>query len=268
MRVKILRVENEAKITCQETGGFAIITIHRPRQRNALTTKMWEELANVAQKVAENPKNKVVILRGYGMQFTAGSDIQEFHKMSLEEAEEAFVKMETTISAFETLPLPTICVINGPAMGAGLELALACDLRIGSEKTKLGIPVGRLGITLNNKFAKRIVDFIGPSRTKDLVYTGRIIEAEEAYRLGMLNYLVHSEDMDHFAIRKGKLVAAQSPASVLAVKRSVANCIASTEQLWGASTPFVDPIDFPEGVAAFVEKRSPRFTRRVNLDKS
>src|SRR5690606_19860521 len=172
------------------------------------------------------------LLRGYGENFTAGSDIKEFHEMTLEEAENAFVLMEKTISTFEKLPIPTIGVINGPAMGAGLELALACDIRIGSEKARLGIPIGKLGITLNNKFAARLVNLIGPSLTKDLVYTGRILRAEEAHRLGMLNYLVEERNLDRFAIRLGKLVASQSPASLLAVKRAVSECVNSVPELW------------------------------------
>ena len=265
MRVDISRMEEEqAKIILQETGGLAIITIHRPQKRNALTANMWNQLAEIGQKVLDNPKNKVLLLRGHGKQFTAGSDIGEFHEMSLDEAENSFILMEKAISTIENLPLPTIGVINGPAMGAGLELALACDLRIGSEKARLGIPVGKLGITINNKFAKRVVDLVGPSVTKELVYLGRILKAEEAYSLGMLNYLVNETELDRYALRMGKLVASMSPASLMAVKQSVNECINSTPALWTGSTPFVDQQDFSEGVAAFVEKRSPRFTRRTN----
>jgi enoyl-CoA hydratase len=264
MKVSIRRVEPEAKITYQETAGLAIITIHRPHLRNALTAKMWDELSEVGERIVDNPKNKVVLLRGAGNQFTAGSDIKEFHSMSVEEAETAFTLMEKAISTFEQLPLPTIGVINGPAMGAGLELALACDIRIGSEETKMGIPVGRLGITLNNKFAQRLVNLIGSSRTKDLVYTGRIFDSNESYQFGLLNYLVKEKELNRFAMEKGKLVSSQSPASVYAIKRSVAMCNTRVEMPWGnTKNIFVDPHDFPEGVSSFVEKRSPRFQQRT-----
>lgn len=263
MQVRTTRLEEEeAKIIYQETAGLAIITIHRPQLKNALTANMWDQLAKIAKDALKNPKNKVLILRGAGENFTAGSDIKEFNRMSLEEAEEAFVRMENTISTIENLPLPTIGVINGPAMGAGLELALACDIRIGSEKARMGIPVGKLGITLNNKFAKRLVDLVGPSATKDFVFTGRMYKAEEAYKAGMLNYLVPEKDLTRYSIRMGKLVASMSPASLLAVKRSVKECIDSVPTLWKGSTPFVDPVDFPEGTSAFVEKRLPQFTRK------
>lgn len=259
MKVEISRLTREAKITYQETAGLVIITIHRPKAKNALTAEMWMELSLIATKILDNPKNKVVLLRGSGADFTAGSDIKEFHDMSLEEAEASFVLMERTISLFERLDMPTIGVINGPAMGAGLELALACDIRIGSNNTRMGIPVGRLGIRLSTKFAQRLVDLIGPSLTKDLVYTGKVFHAEESYRHGMLNYLVSDDRLDRYAIKMGKLVAAQSPASLKAIKRSVRNYVSSGETMWQEDIPFVDPHDFPEGVASFVEKRPPRF---------
>src|SRR5699024_1803990 len=263
MKVKITRMEQEeAKITYQEAAGIVIITIHRPQKRNALTQGMWRQLYAVAQKALNNKKNKVLMIRGAGNQFTNGSDIKEFHEMSLEAAENSFITMEETISYIENLPLPTVGVINGPAMGAGLELALACDLRIGSEHAKMGIPVGSLGITLNNKFAQRLVNLIGPSMTKELVYTGKIFGAEEAYEKGMLNRLVPAEELDRTAIEWAELISSQSPASLKAIKLSVAECVNSAPDLWEGSTPFVDEHDFPEGVAAFVEKRKPNFKRR------
>jgi len=263
MQVRTTRLEEEdAKIIYQETAGLAIITIHRPHLKNALTANMWSQLAKIALLTLDNPKNKVLLLRGSGANFTAGSDIKEFNSISLEEAEEAFVHMEKTISTIERLPIPVIGVINGPAMGAGLELALACDIRIGSDKARMGIPVGKLGITLNNKFAKRLVDLVGPSATKDFVFTGRMYKAEEAYKAGMLNYLVAEKDLNKFAIRMGKLVAGMSPSSLLAVKRSVQECLDSVPELWNTSSHFVDPEDFPEGVRAFVEKRPPKFSRK------
>lgn len=263
MQVRTTRLQDEdAKIIYQETAGLAIITIHRPQLKNALTANMWTQLAKIALKTLDNPKNKVLILRGSGNNFTAGSDIKEFHSISLEKAEEAFVHMEKTISTIERLPIPVIGVINGPAMGAGLELALACDIRIGSDKARMGIPVGKLGITINNKFAKRLVDLVGPSATKDFVYTGRMYKAEEAFKAGLLNYLVAEKDLNKFAFRMGKLVAGMSPSSLLAVKQSVQECVDSAPILWKTSTPFVDENDFPEGVRAFVEKRPPKFTRK------
>lgn len=123
MKVITTRLEAEdAKIVYQETAGIAIITIHRPQAKNALTANMWDQLRKIALQTLENPKNKVLIIRGHGEQFTAGSDIKEFNSISLEKAEEAFIHMEKTISTVERLPIPTIAVIN--------ELSDGCRTRI------------------------------------------------------------------------------------------------------------------------------------------
>lgn len=264
MNVTISRVEKDAKITLQESGGMAIITINRPHLKNAMTKNMWRELAALGRKVLENPKNKVVILRGSRNQFTAGSDLKQFNTLTVEESEEAFRFMEEAISTIENLPLPTIGIINGPAMGAGFELALACDIRVGTPNTTMGMPIGRLGITLNQMFAKRIVDLIGKSRTLDLIYTNRILSAEECERLGLLTYLVDEDtDVNQFALQLANKIKEQSPASIIAAKRSVAYCQPRVQFQWDTSTSTsVDPVDFPEGVRAFVEKRKPSFKNR------
>ncbi|NEU31473.1 enoyl-CoA hydratase/isomerase family protein [bacterium LRH843] len=263
MNVTISRIESDGKITLQESGGMAIVTIHRPHLKNAMTKNMWRELTEIGRRIRKNPKNSVVILRGGKGQFTAGSDLKQFNNFTIRESKEAFYYMEEAISTFENISLPTIGVINGPAMGAGFELALACDLRIGTPHTKMGMPIGRLGITLNQMFAKRIVDLIGKSRTMDLIYTGRILKANECYELGLINYLLkEDEDVNSYVVNIAKTIKEQSPASLKAAKRSVAYCSPSVNIQWDTGiSSSVDPHDFPEGVRAFVEKRKPNFKR-------
>lgn len=264
MRVTISQVEADGKIILQESAGLAIVTIQRPRLKNAITSGMWRELAEIGRLIPENPKTRVVILRGSKDQFCSGSDLKEFSQMSINEAHEAFRLMEQAISTFEKLPLPTIAAINGPALGAGFVLSLACDLRVGTSKAKMGIPVGRLGITLNQMFVKRIADLIGGSRTMDLVYTGRLLDASECCQLGLVNYMVpDDEDVDHFTLLLAKKVMEQSPASLLAVKRSVAYNKPALSFPWDTGTASsIDANDFPEGVRSFVEKRKPNFKGR------
>lgn len=261
MRVKITRIEEDGKITLQESAGIAIVTIHRPNFKNAMTKKMWNELAAIGREIPKNPRTRVVVLKGSKGSFTAGSDIKEFSRMTLEEADEAFRIMEDAISTFERLPIPTIGLINGYGIGAGFQLALACDLRIGTHETKMGIPVGGLGITLSKKFVKRIVEMVGPSRAKDFVFTGRLLDAEESYQWGLLNYLVtEDENPSNFIINMAHKIKEQSPASLRAVKEGVAYATHSIDIPYPSHFESnVDPHDFPEGVLAFKEKRKPNF---------
>ena len=254
MSVLVKSIE-EGKITFQETSKIGIITLNRPAARNALTANMWKGLAEIAKEVRESTEIKVLIIRGTTGQFTAGSDIKEFSEMSLDEAKDAFLAMEQAISTVESIPVPVIAAIDGPAMGAGFILSLACDLRIGSSNTKVGIPVGRLGITLGPSFMRRIVCLIGPSRAKELVYTGRIFNAEEANELGLVNRLVHPGNLDKSVLEMAEIILKQSKASLKAVKKAVELCEWKKDMDWN----FVDPTDFPEGCRAFAEKRSPKF---------
>jgi enoyl-CoA hydratase len=261
LKVEISRFEDGAKIVWQETAGLTIVTIKRPQAKNAMTPEMWKTLADIGRNIEKNEKIKTVILRGEGPQFTVGSDIKAFHQMSIEQANEAFVTMEDAISTFEYLRIPTIAFINGPAMGAGLELALSCDLRVGTPNALLGIPIGKLGITISQRFSQRLVHLIGPSRTKDLIFTGRAFQGKEAYDLGLLNYLKSEEEAEEFIFELARKISHASMNSLQAAKEAVARCVPYTEVAFGhrGYPQYIDPIDFPEGVAAFVEKREPRF---------
>src|SRR5690242_10821536 len=143
MQVLVKRLE-DGKITFQQTSKIGIVTMNRPGSRNALTASMWKELTEIFNKVKESTKIKVLVLRGTANQFTAGSDIKEFSQMTLTEAQNAFLNMEEAISTLESLPIPVLAAIDGPAMGAGFILSLACDMRIGTYNARMGIPVGRL----------------------------------------------------------------------------------------------------------------------------
>jgi len=254
LRVLIKRMP-DGKITLQETAKIAIVTINRPAARNALTSNMWKKLAKIGKEAGSNPKNKVLILRGTIGQFTAGADIKEFCEMSVKEAEQAFVNMEEAISVYESLPIPVIAALDGPALGAGFVLSLACDMRVGTKNTRMGIPVGRLGITVGPSFMRRIVRIIGVSRAKEIVYLSKIYNAEEAYQNGLLNQLIENERLDDYILDLAETIISNSGASMRAVKKAVAACEWKQSMPWN----YVDPIDFPEGCLAFAEKRKPRF---------
>ena len=253
----------EGRIHLKDFSSIAVVTIRRPQAHNAMTSKMWQELEHITQRILENPVTKVVLLRGAFEYFTAGSDLKEFSHMPVEEVDETFALMEKAISAVERLPIPTIACLKGAAMGAGLELALACDLRVAAENARLGMPIARLGITIGIPFARRLVDLIGPSRAKDLLLTGKYLSAQEAHDLGMVNYVTALGKVENFALRLAKTISYNSQASVKTAKEAVSLCLPPRDVAWrdGAKPYWVDSGDFGEGVSAFIEKRVPRFKR-------
>lgn len=254
VRVVVQRFNDEGTMRFQLTGPVGIITIDRPKQRNALSQQMWVTLRTWAKDLPA--KTKLLVIRGSGKDFTAGSDIKEFADLDVPGANRAFEAMEDAMQAIESLTIPTIASINGPAYGAGFVLGLACDVRIGSEIAKFGMPVGKLGITLQPPFLRRMIQTLGPSRTKDLVYTARTYSAQEAEALGVLNYLVPSVDLDMQTMLLARKMLQQSRASLRAVKQNVQRVL-----LGGLlpSQDWVDGEDFSEGVRAFNEKRLAHF---------
>ncbi|UOF88644.1 enoyl-CoA hydratase/isomerase family protein [Fodinisporobacter ferrooxydans] len=254
MRVDVRKFGSSGSLRFQTSGPVGIVTINRPYHKNALSREMWKTLGDWCNTVPL--KTKLLILRGSGSSFTAGSDIKEFSRLTTDEANEAFETMERAIHAVEFLTIPTIAAINGPAYGAGFILSLACDLRIGTNQAKFGMPVGKLGITLQAPFVRRMVQTIGPSRTKELVFTARSYSAEEALQTGILNEIVSQSNLDNRVFQLSKTILQQSQASIASVKEGVKNVVNGCTE---SSREWVDKRDFLEGVQAFTQKRAAHF---------
>jgi enoyl-CoA hydratase len=237
-------------------GGVAVITVRWPGKMNALNEEMWTALLKAVREASRDERIRVLVIRGESDHFSTGADLKELGRVGLPQAEDVFHRMEECVAAIEESPLPTLACIRGYALGTGLELALACDLRIADESATLGMPIARLGITLSEPFVKRLVVLIGPSKTKDLVYMGRLVDASEALRWGLVDRVV--ED-DQSVLREtlglARVIRHQSAASILAAKRWTSSGSGRTP----APYNYVDAEDFPEGVAAFLEHRPPRF---------
>lgn len=246
----------QAPVGLHVAGGVAVITLKRADKLNAISAAMWTEIARLTRSVSRSEHVRVIVFRGEGGNFSAGSDLKEMGIATLEEAEDIFHLAEETVAAIEESPLPTVACIPGYALGTGLLLALACDLRVASEEAKLGMPMARLGITLSEPFVKRLAALIGPSRTKDLVYTGRSISGEEAYRWGLTDRKVPSGDSTlGECMNIARAARNQSRASLRAAKR----WSGSGSGRVPAAYNYVDPEEFPEGVRAFLDRRAPSF---------
>jgi enoyl-CoA hydratase len=256
MQVIVHRFDECGSMRLQTAGGVGVITIDRPKFRNALTQRMWRTLEEWCEQLPQ--RVRVLIVRGRPGEFSAGSDIQEFATLTPEQADSAFEQMERAIAAVERLEIPTIASVDGPAYGAAFVLTLACDLRIASDRARFGMPVGKLGITLQPPFLRRLVQHLGPSRTKALVYTASSYDAYEAQALGLLHAVTAPEQLDAEVMRIARAILQQSPASLRAVKEGVNAVLQGRVEAAGS---WVDAADFVEGVRAFREKRAAKFAK-------
>jgi enoyl-CoA hydratase len=241
-------------------AGVAVITLRRSGKMNALNEEMWTALLEAVRKASRDEKVRVLVIRGEGDHFSTGADLKELGRVSLPQAEDIFHQMEECVATIEESPLPTLACIRGYALGTGLEMALACDLRIADESAVLGMPIARLGITLSDPFVKRLVALIGPARTKDLVYTGRLVDASEALRWGLVDRVAgEDKSVVHETLQLASVIRHQSAASIRVAK----SWAGSGSGRVPAKYNYVDAEDFPEGVAAFLERRPPQFYQMV-----
>lgn len=263
-------MHGDGHIVLEQRQAIAIITINRPEARNALTDSMWLTLKACVESAGADPHVRVVIIRGAGNRaFASGADIKEFSatKATPEDAKASFHRVLAAIDAIERLPKPVIAMINGYAVGAGCELACGCDFRIAAAGARLGIPSGRLGITIGHRHILRLVRLVGPSKAKELLMTAELVSAQDAYRMGLVDYVVSPENLEEFTMQFADKVARCAPLSVQWAKEAVHRCL-DDPSLSGLgddaelATRCFATEDFWEGVRAFLERREPEFHGR------
>lgn len=248
--------------------GIATVTLNRPAQRNALTFSMYEHLREFSEKAAADRDLRAIVVTGAGDKaFAAGTDIAEFHAVKTAEDGLAYeAKIERVVSAFEALPIPTIAAISGACTGGGAAIAICCDLRVATRSAKFGFPIARtLGNCLSAANYARLASLIGAARVKDLVFTARLMEAEEALNVGLVNEIV----ADHAALvarakELATLVAGHAPLTLRVTKEALrrvaaAQAMPNDDDLVGLC---YGSQDFREGIASFLAKRPPKWTGR------
>ena len=252
-------------ILYEKSGDIGIITINRPKALNALNAETLKELDFLAADIAKDGSVKAVIIHGAGEKaFVAGADITEMQEMSALEAR-AFGKLgQSVFSRIENLPQPVIAAIQGFALGGGCELAMACDIRIASEKAKFGQPEVMLGVTPGFAGTQRLPRLVGKGVAKELLFVGDSIDAVEALRIGLVNKVVPVDQLMSVAMAMAEKIASRGSVAVQLCKAAVNegmdmdldSSMAYETEIFGLSFATVDQ---KEGMKAFVEKRKANF---------
>ncbi len=249
-------------------GEVATLTLNRPERRNALNEALWAALPDAIAAVEAEAAAKVLVLTGAGGHFAAGADIAEFEAVYATRARAAAYAATVTagVEALASFSKPALARIQGACVGGGMALALACDLRLAAETARIGVTPGKLGLMYSLADTKRLVDAVGASGAKDMLFTGRLLDAGEALRLGALDVVVPTPELDATVAAKAAEIAAASQWSARKAKAIVRRILEGQADDDAVTRGwFLDAMegeDFREGRDAFLSKRPARFPFR------
>ena len=247
------------------TDGVGRITFNRPQARNAMTFAMYERLADICQAANADRAIKALILTGAGDKaFASGTDIAQFRAFkSPQDSLDYEARIDRVFGALESCRVPTIAAIAGACTGGGAGLAACCDMRIGTASARIGFPIARtLGNCLSMSNISRLVALIGAARTKDIIFTARLVEAPEALALGLLNEVVPDvEALQRRAGELAQLLASHAPLTLEVTKEAVRRLRPNLERDQGEDLILKAYMsaDFREGMDAFLNKRKPKW---------
>ncbi|OLS22333.1 MAG: 3-hydroxypropionyl-coenzyme A dehydratase [Candidatus Heimdallarchaeota archaeon LC_3] len=208
-------------MTYEKENSYAIITLNRPEVLNAMNAQMWHELRDVLQQAKEEEDNKTIIFTGAGRAFSSGADLTESQYRSKEEYRDYLEELQKISKEIIFYPNPTIAAINGYALGSGLELALACDIRLASQQAKMGFPEAKIASSITGGTFLLLKEIIGLGKAKELLFTSRFITAEEAKKIGMINQVVTMEDLLQKAKELAKEISKNSLLSIRVMKEGL-----------------------------------------------
>jgi enoyl-CoA hydratase len=246
--------------------GIGTVTFNRPQARNALTFDMYERLAQICEQANGDRAIKVLVLQGAGDKaFAAGTDINQFRAFTTpEQAIDYEARLDRVLGKLEQCRVPTLAAINGACTGGGAGIAACCDLRIGTRTAKIGFPIARtLGNCLSMANLNRLSALIGPARVKDIIFTARLVGAEEAASIGLLNEIVEDAPaLQRRAHELATLIAGHAPLTLSVTKQALVRLqrpLAGKEDEDLILRCYMSR-DFREGLDAFLNKRPPHWT--------
>ena len=247
--------------------GVAVLTVNRPASLNALSLRVLEDLSAALDRLDGDSSVTAVVITGQGPKaFVSGADVAAMEKMSLEGASDLSRYAQELFSRIEGFSVPAIAAVNGYALGGGNELAMSCDVRIAAKNARFGQPEVGLGVIPGFGGTQRLARLVGKSHALDLVMTGRVIDADEAFRIGLVNRVVpEGEALMHALAFCGEL-AKRSPFAVRQAKKAVLEglALALADGLLVERRLFSECFSSPdqkEGMRAFLEKRAPSYRR-------
>ena len=255
---------NNLKISRKEQT--AIITISRSEALNALNSETFDELSDALDKLDGDDSVSVIVITGEGKAFVAGADIAELKGMNAFQARAFSLKGQKVFEQIESLKKPVIAAVNGFCLGGGNELAMSCDFRVASEKAKFGQPEVNLGTTPGFAGTQRLPRLVGEGRAKELLMTGDIIDAQAAHRIGLVNKVTAPEGLMDAVMELAVKIQAKGPVAVSLVKSVVHKGLQVDLASGSAMENDAFGLCFasgqaPEGMAAFLEKRKPKWGR-------
>ena len=239
---------------------IALVTMDRQKNLNAFNTYMIEELGEAYLKIEADDDIYASVITGAGRSFVSGADIAEMERMSATEAKRFSYNANSVFLRLENTAKPVIAAINGFAIGGGCELAMSCDIRLASEKAKFGQPEVGLGITPGFSGTQRLPRRVGVAKAKELIFSGKMIKADEAEKIGLVNAVYAPEALMDGALEMAKSFTKNAPIAVRACKKAINDglevkmddAIVIEEKLFGSCFKTADQI---EGMSAFLEKR-------------
>ncbi|MGE7694002.1 enoyl-CoA hydratase/isomerase family protein [Lysinibacillus sp. NPDC094177] len=253
-----------SNVLYKEHGKIAIITLNRPEKMNSISEDVIRELNQIIEKINDEAKIIAVIITGNGKAFMAGADLAQVVKSSPEQNRKYNRVLIETFNKIENSPIPFIAAINGFALGGGLELALACTIRIASENAVIGLPEVKLGIMPGAGGVQRLVRTTSRGQAMKLLLTGQSINASEAYKLLIIDEVVPLEKLMEHSINLAEKISENAPLAVKAIKEAVTigadlplnHAIHYTEE---SLEKLTRSSDCKEGITAFLEQRKPDF---------
>ncbi len=258
------------KIIAKKDGAIGRITFNNPERRNAISLEMWQAMPVILEDLAADGAIRVIVVNGAGGKaFASGADISQFEKQRSSKAAIAEYGAAVTraCTALSTVEKPTIAMIEGYCIGGGLLVALCCDIRIASEDSRLGIPAARLGLGYKYDSLRPLVDLVGPTYAKEILFTARQFDADEARHMGLVNRVLPRTALAGYVEDYAATIAANAPLTLLAVKKTIGEVLKDPDArdlaLCQALTDACfDSADYTEGRRAFMEKRKPNFVGR------